>query len=92
MQILVGGIMYTPMGGLAEGITVRLTATKNSDYMLKGMASEYVTLSGGVYEFNVVYGTYEVEIFFSDEFILTGEVVVDESIVTTVSLPMLMSL
>lgn len=59
--MIISGKLLTPTGQPQTGITIRLTATTNSQSMLKSSSTEFTTDTLGEYSIDVPVGRYHVE-------------------------------
>ena len=82
MTINIKGTLVDPMG-LPEVAEIRVTATLTGTGTLECSTASITTTELGAYDFNLVNGTFEIEVNGSDEFCLQGTVAVDDSVLTS---------
>lgn len=90
--VQVTGILKDPMDNISAGTTVRMTSVSGGDETAVGLTGIVVTGDDGSYNFNVVYGTHLIEIMHSTHYIESGEVAVDDSTPSILTLPALIKL
>ncbi len=84
MAVNITGTLLDPMG-IAEVATIRVTSTITGTGTLACSSATVVTGSDGTYNFNLVNGTFEIEVNDGDEFCLLETVAVDDSVLTNPS-------
>jgi len=89
---MIQGNLKTPTGVPVVGATIRVVATENHGEVITGTTSEIVTGSVGQYAFTLVYGSYDFEVKFTNEYILSGSAIVDTDTPVTITLPELLNL
>lgn len=77
-MITVTGLLRDPMGKLISRAEIRVTATTSQDQTPENSSAVHFTGSDGTYSFPLVYGRYELFCNPTDEFILSGSIIVDE--------------
>lgn len=88
-MIQVQGILVDPLNQPSGGTTIRVEAL-STEVSIDGMVGETVTGMDGSYSFSLVLGDHLIDINFSDEYKLSGEVRVDGGITSPITLPALL--
>lgn len=91
MAIVVTGILLDPVGRVSAGTEIRVTAKSNEGATLKSLEGLVITEQDGSYNFNLVNGVHLIEINFSKEYHLVGEVLVAATVPSPITLPALLS-
>lgn len=90
-MIQVTDILVNPMNQVSSNVVIRVEA-KDSVSTVVGMRGKAITGSDGSYDFPLLEGRHLIEILFSDEYKVSGEVQVTSSTVTPITLPDLLNL
>ena len=91
-MIQVTGVLETPMKVAAPNVVIRVIAVDKSSESIPTLPASIITGSGGEYDFQLGNGTYSIEINFSKKYNLVGEVTVDNSTISPITLPNLLNL
>jgi hypothetical protein len=89
-MIQITGILPDPMNQPRPNTSIRVEAL-DSTGSLKGMTATTTTDGAGNYNFNLLEGSYRIEVFQEEEFIITGEVLVDVNTATPLTLTELLT-
>ena len=81
--------LLDPMGQPCTEVPIRVEVIK-SDYSPKGAVGKVATGSDGSYNFQLVEGILRIEVKYSDEYVVTGEVLIDTNTPNTLTLPKLL--
>lgn len=92
MTIQITGILTNPMEAVSAKTTIRIVSTGNEGGVLIGSPSSITTGTDGSYDFNLVNGTYTVEVLYSKMYRLGGIVTITNVTATPLSLPQLFAL
>lgn len=77
-MIQVTGILIDPLGRPIPDAEIRVTALE-TNVVTKSSTATYTTLADGSYDFTLEYGTYDLEVNISCEYVLSGVIIVDEA-------------
>lgn len=91
MTITVAGTLLNPIGQVSAGTEIKVTAKQTIGATLKDLQGKVVTGENGAYSFELVEGTHLIEISFSNEYLLAGEVVINGSTPSPLTLPALLN-
>lgn len=89
-MLTVTGTLTDPLNTPAGNILIRVTALSNEGSLI-GFTGSTTTGENGVYTFNLRNGKHKVEVLYSDEHVLVGEVIVDNATTTPLTLPELLT-
>ena len=84
-MIQVTGILLDPMNKPSAQTVIRVEAL-NSISSLKGMTASVTTDADGVYDFPLVNGNHRIELLFNDEYAVTGDVTIDNTVTSPLTL------
>ncbi len=84
------GNLNDPMGNGIVGVTIKITSD-NTETVLYGLTSTNVTAIGGLYDFNLNFGTYLIEVLLDGIYIRTAVVVVDATVPNVLTLETLIT-
>lgn len=92
MSIEVAGVLLTPLGKAAAGTEIRVIAQTSLGATLKGLEGIEITGEDGGYSFELVNGSHTIEINFSKEYRLVGEVTITDATPSPTTLAALLSM
>ncbi|WAI96124.1 fibronectin type III [Vibrio phage vB_VhaP_PG11] len=78
MTVRLVGVLRTPLGDPVPNQDIRITAT-NTDGSVLGATTVYTTDAGGIYDFNLAFGNYLLEVLFQGQYKLAGSLLMNEA-------------
>lgn len=91
-MVQVTDVLTTPMGVVAPNVEIRVFALEPTGNTLPFLPGKHFTGSGGEYDFNLENGKYTIEVNFSKKYNMVGEVIVDSSTNSPITLQNLLNL
>ena len=92
MTIQVTDILRDPIGMVSAGTEIRVTALTSEGSTLRSLIGMVVTGDDGAYSFELVNGRHSIEVNFSKEYHLVGEVTITSSTPSPTTLAALLNM
>lgn len=93
MAIQVTGILKDPLNQLSKNVLVRVTAKSTQGNTLKtAPAKLYTDKDTAAYDFELVEGTFDIEVIYGNQYNLVGTVVIEDGVTPSpITLPDLLN-